>query len=204
MLMNDTTARLGTILREILAGNAELLPGTPATVKLARLECRQNQIDLHLWPADTLDQARHFYRRAAAAAGIQRLPAHGWLVRPNFHFGFAASGCCWTTTTISLSEYILYWRDKIDATIQIPRRSWNEYWDRLIRDGIAEPADRPEFDTQFVRTKKTTATPRPGLAAVFTWTLEEAESLDAARQFTAAVKGRIDEVLAALGERLLP
>jgi hypothetical protein len=40
--------------------------------------------------------------------------------------------------------------------------------------------DRDEFDRQFTDTKRSTATPRPGLAVERIWSYSEAEALDSA------------------------
>ena len=78
-------------------------PGRHLAVALARLEYDENgrSVELKMWPADTLQQARIFYRKPEAIERIVMLTNDQWDVSPNFHFGFMAAGFCWTTTTLS-------------------------------------------------------------------------------------------------------
>jgi hypothetical protein len=78
-----------------------------------------------MYPADTLEQARVFYDRPNVVERILMLKQEGWSVTPNFHFGFMAKGFDWTTTTLSLAEYLRYWQQNIRHTTQIERQDWN-------------------------------------------------------------------------------
>lgn len=126
-----------------------------------------------------------------------------WNVWANFHFGFMARGFCWTTSNLPIADYMLYWKDNIDSVVQISRQDWDEYWEKLVQAKIVDPTERSGFDDDFTNTQRPTATPRPGLACVFAWSLDEAERLDTMGQFTIAVKERINQLLRALGEDTL-
>ena len=125
----------------------------------------------------------------------------GWILSPNFHFGFMATGCCWTDTAISAAEYMGYWLKRIHDARQIERREWDLYWKTLEQEKIAQREDRETFDRYFTNTGRASATPRPGIQCAFDWHLEEAERLDARGKFKNAVKGRINTLLEALGEQ---
>jgi len=45
------------------------------------------RIELRLYPADTLEQARQFYAEPSRVERVLALRARGWRVDPNFHFG---------------------------------------------------------------------------------------------------------------------
>ena len=190
------------ILGEVLGSDAPNLPGTHLAVALARLDYKEEgqSVELAMWPADTLQQARVFYKRLESTDRILSLTTEGWEVWPNFHFGFMTTGYCWTKTTISVAEYVSYWRENIDSAVQIPRRDWDRYWDELVGANIAQKAERQIFDSEFTNTRKSVAAPRPGLSCVFSWSLDEAERLDSSGKFTRAVKERINQLLHALGE----
>jgi hypothetical protein len=138
--------RLHTILSEVLGSDAATVPGSHTAVTTAYLTYQSRQVKLSMYPADTLQQARVFYDRPDVVKQILMLQTEGWSVSPNFHFGFMAKGFCWTKSTIPLAEYTSYWQQHISNTSQIERRDWNEYWDKLVKAKIAEPADREEFD----------------------------------------------------------
>jgi hypothetical protein len=89
----------------------------------------------------------------------------------------------------------------IKRTTQVKRSDWNEYWYKLIKEKIAEPADREQFDRDFTNTaRRDSASPRPGILCRFVWTLAEAEHLDARGQLLKRVNERINQLLKALEE----
>lgn len=190
--------RLDVILNEVLGTDDTTLPGTHTSVKLARLEYESEKrlIELRLWPADTLEQARSFYTRSETVERVLKLQDEGWSVSPNFHFGFMATGYCSTDTTMPVAEYMQYWLKRIDDTGKIERRDWDQYW----RKKIAAPEDREGFDRDFTNTARASATPRPGIRCTFDWHLDEAERLDARAKLRKAVRKRINQLLEALGE----
>src|SRR5262245_29723243 len=118
--------RLDVILNEVLGTDDTTLPGTHTSVKLARLEYESEKrlIELRLWPADTLEQARSFYTRPETVERVLKLQDEGWSVSPNFHFGFMATGYCSTNTTMPVAEYMQYWLNRIHDTGKIERPDW--------------------------------------------------------------------------------
>ena len=162
------------------------------------------EIQLALYPADTLSQAREFYGRAHAVDGVRSLTGRdGWAVKPNFHFGHMQRGFCWTTSDIDIEDYLRLWEERIATEVSVPRDDWEAYWSWLIEEGIARDEDWPEFERDFTETDRQTATPRPGLMLARCWPLAAAEELDSRSALTTAVREGIDEALAAVGEPAL-
>ena len=195
--------RLHTILSKVLDNaDGETLPGIHKSVKLARLEYESEirLVNLRMWPADTLEQARFFYRRPGTVERVLKLQNEGWSVSPNFHFGFMATGCCWTNATMPVAEYMRYWLERIGDAGQIERRDWDQYWRSLVHEKIAKSEDRESFDGYFTSTARASATPRPGVKCTFNWRLDEAERLDARAQLGNAVRERVNQLLEALDE----
>jgi hypothetical protein len=192
--------RLNAILRDILATEDNSLPGAHTAVVTAYLEYKDRQVQLHMYPADTLQQARVFYGRPHAVERTLMLQDNGWTIEPNFHFGFMAKGLSWTETDLLPEDYLRYWQRNIGSATQVERRDWNAYWEELLKAKIAKPSDRDQFDHDFTNTDRQFASPRPGLNCAFSWDLDEAERLDARGQFAQAVKQSIDGLLEALGE----
>jgi hypothetical protein len=194
--------RVNAILSEVLDTDDTILPGTHTSVKLAYLEYESEKrlIKLCMWPGDTLEQARSFYARPETVERVLKLQNEGWSVSPNFHFGFMATGYCWTNTAMPVAEYMRYWLEHIHDAGKIERRHWDHYWRTLVSEKIAKPGDRESFDRDFTNTARASATPRPGVKCTFYWGLEEAERLDANGQLQNLVRERIDRLLEALGE----
>ncbi len=182
-----TGRRLRALLAEVSGREARIdkwgptvdLPELPGTASRAYLFHVEGGIELSVYPADTLSQARAFYTRPAAVAALQALTKDPeWQVMPNFHFGHMEGGYAWTTTTIDAEQYIALWQANIDDTRSVKRDEWDEYWTWLIEKELASSNDRAEFDRHFTSTNRQTATPRPGLTVVRRWELGEAEELD--------------------------
>jgi hypothetical protein len=118
------------------------------------------QVELAMYPADTLSQARAFFTNPAAMTGVARLREQpGWHIGPNFHFGHMQRGYCWTTTRRPVDECLELWTNEIHGAGNVPREEWDEYWAWLEHERIARPDNRPEFDRHFTNTQRQTASP---------------------------------------------
>ena len=164
------------ILREVLGDDAPIFPGKHFAVTRAVLSYNmvERNVELNMWPADTLQQARVFYKRPEATERLLALTEGGWRVQPNFHFGFMTSGLCWLTTALPAANYMSYWKKNIDSVVQIQRKDWDDYWKNLVSTRIVEDSERNKFDDNFTNAQRQTATPRPGLNCVFAWNIGEA------------------------------
>ena len=194
--------RLRVILGEVLEADTPALPGTHTSVKRAKFEyeIEKRLVKLLMWPGDTLEQARSFYPQPDAVERVLKLQDEGWSLSPNFHFGFMATGYCWTNTAMPVAKYMRYWVQRIGDAGKIERQNWDQFWRDLVNEEIATTEDRELFDRDFTNTNRTSATPRPGINCTFRWPLDDAERLDHRDQLKNAVKERINQLLQALGE----
>jgi hypothetical protein len=161
----------------------------------------ENEIELALYPADTLTQARGFYSSRPAIEGLRDLAARdGWHAGPNFHFGHYERGFCWTCNRVDLDRYLGLWSDRIDDEGAVERARWDDYWTWLESEQIACPQDRAEFDRHFTNSNRSSAVPRPGLWLSRRWSVDEAEQLDSRGVLAAQVRESLDEALVAMGE----
>lgn len=176
-----------------------------STVSRACLEFDEESqsIQLRVYPADTLTQAKAFYTRPRAVSAVLSLRNRDWEVKPNFHFGFMASGCVWTTADAPLEEYVAYWREQIGSTVAINRNDWEALWSDLVQRRFARDEEKVTFDQYFTATNRNSATPRPGLRCFYSWKLSDAKRLDDRNLLVSAVAGQLNVVLQALGETRL-
>jgi hypothetical protein len=171
----------------------------PGTASRAYLFSTKGGIEVSVYPADTLSQAREFYKRPAAVAAVQALAREPeWNVLPNFHFGHMEGGYTWTTTDVGIEEYIRLWQDRIVETNAVKREEWDAYWTWLIQEHLASPDDRADFDRHFTATHRQRATPRPGLMLVRRWELSEAERLDGEHKLSGQIAAALQAITAAL------
>ncbi len=205
-----TARRLRSVLADALETESRIdrygscadkadLPGVGSRVYLSPFGPNPNAIQLWVAAADTLAQARIFYKRPNAVAGVRRLKEEGWTVGLNFHFGAMQAGYVWTGGSIDPDSYLDLWTNEIHHAGAIPRDKWSEYFDWLVEKKIATAADREEFDLRFTSTNRQTATPRPGLFVARRWLTPDAVQLDAAGKFVAEVAKAYERITVELG-----
>jgi hypothetical protein len=124
-----------------------------------------------------------------------------WNVEPNFHFGHIAPGLVWTTTDAPLEEYVGYWREHIEGTGAVQRVEWGDFWRQLVERQFATDEEKAKFDQSFTNTRRSSATPRPGLCCSYSWKLSDAERLDDGGRLVVAVEEQLNVMLRALGEK---
>lgn len=195
--------RLNSLLGEIGGGIVEAWLALPerSTVDRAfmKFDDPSQHISLVLYPADTLAQAKAFYKSPRAASAVLALP--NWKIEPNFHFGYMAKGLSWTTTDASPEEYIAYWCRRIEGTGVIPREGWEKFWDELVQKRFARTEEKAQFDQSFTNTNRKLAIPRPGLACSYSWNLSDAVVLDEKDQLVGALFDQLNVFLLAIGEK---
>lgn len=173
------------------------VPADSRSVKFAFLdESEDGGLVLRIYPADTLAQARIFY---GSPSLVQRLLALSeWKVEPNFHWGFAEKGLCWSAPLLSTQDYVAYWISHIRDLQEVDRPAWSRTIETLIADRIMRPADRVGFDESFTKTNRNAASPRPGLKMTRRWPVAAARQ----EEFAETLRQALREVVTALGQPL--
>lgn len=156
-------------------------------------------LDLSVFPADTLSQARSFYPAPHAGGFVKSLLSRDeWIVKPNFHLGHMQTGMVWTHAALTADEYIEHWIDEIGSAHALARDEWDAYLVSLGELGIANDLDREEFSAKFHRTARKLATPRPGLSVTRRWNWGEAIELDATLALEDEIRAAYEDLLRGL------
>jgi hypothetical protein len=161
-------------------------------------------VNLRMYPADTLGQARAFYGDPASVNAVLALRSEGWRVEPNFHWGFMAGGYAWSKTHLPVGEYCAYWVECIADTRELARSDWDSYWAKLEAARIVDSSAKEAFDREFTASQRQKAHPRPGLFCEYSWTLPEAARMDDREMLVEAVRDRINQMLIALRAAEVP
>lgn len=198
-VLSEATDREARIDRWGPCADALTMGGMGSRVYLRAHE-DMSTIELSIFPADTLTQARVFYARPNAIVGARRLAAtDGWAVTHNFHFGHFQGGYVWTNGEIGADEYLDLWTDQVKQTEPLPREEWPKYFEWLKAKRIAVEDDRAEFDRIFTNTTRSRATPRPGVCVTRLWPIAEAEELDTRGELALRVREALATMVAELG-----
>jgi hypothetical protein len=203
--------RLDTVIGEAVGTTRGKGPGWrdlsgTRRLMMARLKLSDDDVSVYLqmYPGDALGQSRAFYGDPSVVAAVLALKSEGWNISPNFHWGFMATGYAWMNSSLSVEEYCAYWISTIGDTREVGRGDWESYWARLEADRIVEPDAKALFDTEFTKSKRQKASPRPGLSCEYSWELVEAKRLDAAGKLVERVRERINQMLIALRAPTIP
>lgn len=151
---------------------------------------------LHVFPGDTLTQARILYADSARADALLRLLDDGWHGRPNFHFGSREAGLAWMNPTAPVNLYINWCLAYVPYARVLEPYEWDRLLDELIRREFASPGDKERFRAAFKSRKA--ATPRPGLHL---WR-DLSNSITDTDTSASEVRHELGAVLAALREPL--
>jgi hypothetical protein len=146
-----------------------------------------------------LTQARLLYADAGRIDALLKLDRHGdWKLHPNMHFGYREGGHAWLRPTADVETYTSYWLAAMPRTGELKRPEWPQFMAELFRRGIANDGDQEIFDAAFTNTKRTVASPRPGL-----WCDKKMEAtLDQLDQLAEEIRTQLRVILRALREPL--
>ena len=134
-----------------------------------------------LWPADTVTQARRFFRQVDRRAFLD---LDEWKVAPNFHFSFVSSYVIEAKTNWNTERYFDYFTNyehygqKNRAQLLPLAESWEQ-------EGLITGTGRSEIEYQFNETRRRTLNVVPGFSVIREWgldtviELEESEELEA-------------------------
>jgi hypothetical protein len=165
-------------------------------------------IVLSLYPADTVGQARAFYRRIDAGR-LGELEDTGWSIRTNLHFTFMSTGVCGTEMRPEWREYVAYWAEnqgeigqevvRADGSAEERAPALTEKLRKWRSLGFIADSEIAEIDQRFTRTNRSHINIAPGLRLEFRWSLQEAARLDDEGAFRAEIERRLEEALSVWG-----
>jgi len=195
--------RLDTILGEAVGTDVGKAKGARdlsdrAKIAMVWLVFANEKVCLRMYPGDTLGQARALYGDSLAVDAVLALRSDGWRVKPNFHWGFMATGYAWAKTSLPIEMYCTYWVNEIGTTRELNRQEWEMYWAKLEAANIVEATEKVAFDADFTGSQRQKAHPRPGLLCEYIWPLAEAQRFDAHGKFVEKVRVRLNQMLTAL------
>lgn len=173
---------------------------TPGIKEIAispnKLSNEEWDIQLEMYPGDTINQARHFYSSLDIEKFLQLSNAN-WETRTNLHFSFQSSGLVWTTASCTLRDYLLYWKGQATNGFlrQITRDEWSTNFQTFRDLGMLSPQDEPDLTKKIINTAMQKLNVCPGVACRFRWSKSEAIDLDEKGAFVLAFVQKVNECL---------
>jgi len=140
-------------------------------------------IELAMWPGDTMNQARSFYKYLSehGATPFLNLKNQGWIVKTNFHFGFIQKGFGHgVRTTLAVEDYLRYWEGNPRSIEQLvpDEHGFETSLRKLVADGLIGESDVPAVLAKAVALGATNLNVIPGFEVIYRWSLADAVAID--------------------------
>jgi hypothetical protein len=161
------------------------------------------EITQSLWPADTVGQAREFYK-VVDAERFFGLKEHDWWVKPHLHFAFMGTQLLWPKTKLSLQTYFEWFRSQPGKYGMKPigeDRKLREL-DEWIEEELISMADKEEVSRKFLQTKRNHINVIPGFGVMHSWNLNKLIELEESGELVDRLLEKFDEALASWGEKM--
>lgn len=152
-------------------------------------------LQLRLWPADTVGQARRFYRNADREAFLG-LQESGWEILPNLHFSFIGTHLHNVqAASIEPAPYFKAWADGELPFGRGPAEGpeYSEAVEALREHGFLSDDDVSELHRHFRDTARGHMNVIPGFSLRYGWEGENAENLDRQRKMLDMILRKVEE-----------
>lgn len=135
------------------------------------------KLRVNLYPADTVAQARDFFRNVDKEAFLSLNESDAWRVEPNLHFSFISRHLIWAKTELDTRDYLnffsnnlTYGQKKKDELLRLSNQ-----W---AREGVISSEDCDKIKDQFSKTERSTLNVVPGFSVYREWDLDTVIELE--------------------------
>lgn len=158
-------------------------PGKIAERVMIHIESRKLKVGLA--PADTVGQARCFYKAVDKAAFLS---LKEWKVKPNLHFSFMGTHLVWAETALGTREYFDHFSERSSYGQKWANRDTlsplAEQWEH---EGLISSADRKKIEDEFINTKRKNINIVPGFSISREWDLDTVIELEKRGELEACI-----------------
>ena len=149
-------------------------PGKIAERVMIHIESRKLKVGLA--PADTVGQARCFYKAVDKAAFLS---LKKWKVKPNLHFSFMGTHLVWAETALGIHEYFDHFSERSSyGQRSADRDTLSRLACQWEHEGLISSADRKKIEDEFINTKRETINIVPGFSVTREWDLSAVIKLE--------------------------
>jgi hypothetical protein len=160
-------------------------------------------IELCMFPAVTVTQARLFYDQVRRDEFLGLAQLKGWGLKPNLNFAFMGRYLAGAQTRLAVEEYLDYWLARKAQIGRLARGVTGfEMFSQLLSDGLISDDDLPKLHEISTNTQRQWVDLGPGFELRYSWRKPLAYERDKARAFAPEVKQRIQEAMSTWGQEL--
>ena len=156
-------------------------------------------LDVKLWPAATVNQARHFYKEVHKTAFLN---LDEWRVEPDLHFSYVQRTLITAKTTWPTERYFDHFLDEKSPYGQMDEATLVPLAKQWENEGLITSDNLRELQDQFNSTNRKTLNVVPGFSVSRVWKLNEVIDLEAQGKLEDHIIEAIKTPLSSWGETL--
>ncbi len=205
------------IMEELSIGEVTYHYGWLNTIKVNRPQLKEIAIKpvitadgnkfeliLEVYPGGTMNQARNLYS-AIMVDKIIALIESGFKIEPNFHFALMQRNTCWTSTKLTIEEYIYFWKKLIESNKFSQLQRINNKFDLnfLLENNIMTQSDYENSFKNEVESKHYQVVNLcPEIGFTYTWSQETIIQLEEKNILISDIKSKINLILNCWNDKL--
>jgi len=169
-------------------------------------------LELALYPGDTMNQARSLYARLDEKALLQLVDDGDCrcAVRGNLHFSYIGTNLVWASRDaelVDIGTYVQYWKENTSGIRQVTGEptDFEDLFSGLEEAGLITGEDRRRLRKEFSETNRSHVRICPGIAVEFRWSARVAcDNDNASGQLEREIAKRIRQALSTWGQEMIP
>ncbi len=155
---------------------------------------------------DTMNQAKHFYKKSIPFTKIEALKNKGWKSKSNFHLSHMNLNLIWFNTDLKkVKSYHHHWLKNIEEIHQLNKNDLLKYLDLLDKRSLIVLSKEKRSDVQqkILETNRSKINICPGFHIYYQLELHKAEALDSSGELAPLIRKKILEVLSLLSYKIV-
>ena len=139
-------------------------------------ESKPWKLQVELYPADTVTQARCFFDAVDKEAFLS---LKDWEVKPNLHFSFMGTHLVWAETALGTREYFDHFSERSSYGQRLADRDrLSPLANQWEHEGLISSADRMKIEDEFINTNRPNINVVPGFYVYREWNLDTVIELE--------------------------
>ena len=155
-------------------------------------------IVLWLYAGDIMSAAKEAYDKLDIDK-LFELHNQGFVISKNFHLAYQATNLLYFEGTLSLKDYLLYWKQEYRKLQQVKRDEFKACFNKLEKDQFITSKDRSKIQDNIINKKYDHINICPGFLMRYSWASTDAIELDRANKFENDFKDRVTSAFSVVG-----
>lgn len=155
-------------------------------------------IDLWMYAGDTMNSARETFERLDKSK-LLALQSEGFEISSNFHISYRSSNLLWFAGSLSIEEYLDYWKKEYVNLKQVKRQDFQSLFDELEKNKLIVPEDRSIIQEKILNKNYDKLNICPGFLMEYSWDSRTAINLDQRNKFEEDFTEKVKKAFGVIG-----